>query len=368
MSTDSSSKCDSTCGKPAKWSLVLDDRVLPMPRQIVLAAVIRDQGGVPAEFAIVRDHNSPNDVVVDDHQEVDLAKGNVFYTLKRCEIQERGECREEAKLAFVINDKAEVTTRGSQTGKMLRDLFALPSHSGLFRDLDGPGDDEIGLETHADFKDGPVFYTRHAEATLEITVNRQVFTEHQGVTATMTGVQVAALVFPENPRETTVKILSEGGKELGLDETVHIHNCEEFEVCRKQVTGGFETSRIERELSILRAGGQRVTLIDQPVPAVIYHDVSVAKGEVVSATDVLVVVPNGYAASFIDGVYLPEGSPLMTRVKGEPQDPRINALGQKWRLISYHPHQGGGAPAWNPVVHGYHTYFGEVLSWLSNLR
>ena len=70
----------------------------------------------------------------------------------------------------------------------------------------------------------------------------------------------------------------------------------------------------------------------------------------------------------IDWAYLPENSPMLECVKGTPQDERITALGQLWRRISYHPHQGGGAPSWNPAVHGFHTYLGELVSWLHNLK
>lgn len=367
MTEQTNSECHGSSGKPAKWALVLDDRVVPMPRRLVAASVIRDQGSVAPDFVLVRDHNSPNDVIIGENEEVDLVKGNVFYTLKRCDVQPRGECHDAPKLAFIVDDRAEITIRLSQTGKMIRDLFALAHHVELFRDFDGSKDMSIGLDDTANFGDGPVFYSRHAEAELKITVNKQFFTEHQGVKPEMTGLQIASLVFPERPAETSVKILSENGKSLGLEETIDIHGCEIFEVCRRQVTGGFE-SRIDRELSILRAAGQQVTFVDKPTAAVVYHAITVKKGEAVSTSDVLVVVPGGYPASYIDGVYLSETSPLMTRVKGEPQDARIVALGQTWRLISYHPHQGGGAPAWNPVSHGFQTYFGEVLSWLNDLR
>jgi hypothetical protein len=34
---------------------------------------------------------------------------------------------------------------------------------------------------------------------------------------------------------------------------------------------------------------------------------------------VLVLVPGGYAQSMLDGAYLPQGSPLIGVVKGQPQ-------------------------------------------------
>ena len=56
------------------------------------------------------------------------------------------------------------------------------------------------------------------------------------------------------------------------------------------------------------------------------------------------------------------------RVVGSAQDQRITALDRVWRQISDHPHNGGGGPAWNPTKHGFHTYLGELLSWLFNAK
>ena len=34
--------------------------------------------------------------------------------------------------------------------------------------------------------------------------------------------------------------------------------------------------------------------------------------------------------------------------------------GRTWRRISYHPHNGGGGPAWNPALYNFHTYAGRT--------
>jgi hypothetical protein len=77
----------------------------------------------------------------------------------------------------------------------------------------------------------------------------------------------------------------------------------------------------------------------------------------------MVLIPGGYPGQMLDGAYLPAGSPLIGKVKGSPQG-QINAASRAWRLISYHPHNGGGGASWNPAIHGFHTYVGELLSWL----
>lgn len=354
------------CVATAKWTAVVDDVLVPMPRRTVPVSVLAAQAGVPDSAVLVRDHNSPNDYVLPDGGEVDLADGNVFYRIDRCDAQPREECRDKPKLAFALDDKFEVTTRPDQTGRSLRELFAVPLHAQVFRDTEGPDDEEIVVAAAVRFADGPVFYTRHVQTELKITVNHRPFAEHDGVKREMTGLEIATLAYPENPANTRVFFLSDGNREVSLTETVHIKGCEEFEVVRKEVTGGFERSRLDRELDILRDGGLMVTLVESP-GAVVYHDMNTGGNAPVKTTDVLVPVPGAYPGQMIDWAYLPENSPLFGRVKGQPQDHRITALGRVWRQVSYHPHNGGGAPAWNPTVHGFHTYFGEVLSWLKNV-
>jgi hypothetical protein len=353
------------CHRAAKWAAVVEDVLVPMPQRRVPVSVLAAQSSTLPGFVLVRDHNSPDDYVLPEDGEVDLAEGNVFYRLERCSVEARGECRERAKLAFVVDDRFEVTVRPDQTGRTLRELFSLPPHTQLFRDTEGPDDDEISAEAGVRFEDGPVFYSRHAPAELKITVNSRVFTEHTGVKPEMTGQEIAALVYPENPADTRVFFVSDGNREITLTQTIHIHGCEVFEVVRKEVTGGFEQARLDRELAELRAGGLVVTLVPAP-GAVVYHNLRTGPGAPVEVTDVLVPVPGGYPAQMIDWAYLPDGSPLIGRVKGSPQDQRLAALGKTWRQISYHPHSGGGAPKWNPSVHGFHTYLAEVLSWLRN--
>ena len=355
------------CAASPKWRALVDDTSVPAPRQKVSVQVLKNQSGIGEEFALVRDHNSPHDVVLDDEAEVDLSEGNVFYRLRRCDLQPRGRCEAPAKLALFLDDRAEVTLRRTQTGIQVLQLFGAPKHATLVRDYESPHDEVVEAEESVDFSDGPVFITRAVEAALRITINAQVFTETDGVKPEMTGNQIAALVYPEKPGQTRIWLTSDGNREVGQHEVVNIKGCESFDVVRQGVTGGFERSRVERELDGLREGGASVTLHDQP-PAVVYHDVAVADGGPINETDVLVVVPGAYPGQMLDGAYLPDRSPLLGRVKGAPQQNLINALGRRWRLVSYHPHTNGVGPAWDPTRHGFHTYLGEVMSWLRDLN
>ncbi len=84
--------------------------------------------------------------------------------------------------------------------------------------------------------------------------------------------------------------------------------------------------------------------------------------------DVLVPVPPGYPTSAIDMPALPSDSKLIAHVFGgsNPQG-TIAASGRQWRILSYHPYNGGGAAAWNPMLHGFHDYYHQIFIWLHNL-
>lgn len=359
------SKSENSCGD-AKWRVLVDDVGVSMPRQVVPVAVIRAQASVGDDFVLVRDHNSPNDVVLDNDDTVDLRDGNVFYTLRRCDVQPRGECNEPAKLAIFVDDRVEIVTRRDQTGKMVLQLFGIGLNVQLIRDYERPNDEPIALDDAALYDDGPVFVTRQREDGLKITVNSRVFTEDDGVKSEMTGGEIAALVYPEKPQETCVRLLSGGERLIEFAERITIALCATFNVIRKGVTGGYEQSRVGLEVGKLMEGGATVTVIDKPA-AVVYHDLAAKPGLPIAKTDVLVLIPGGYPGQMIDGAYLPQGSPLLGKVKGKPQGNTVNALGQTWQLVSYHPHTNGIGPAWAPTKHGFHTYIGEIMSWLHDV-
>ena len=75
---------------------------------------------------------------------------------------------------------------------------------------------------------------------LHIFVNRRKFEEGDGVRPQMTGAQIAALV--DVPADNAVVRLDSGPdkREIGVNETVQIHNGEQFLVTRKIVEGGHE--------------------------------------------------------------------------------------------------------------------------------
>src|SRR5690606_28194501 len=132
------------------------------------------QAGIADGYVLVRDHNSPDDVLLDDAETLDLAKGNVFYRLKRCDFSPRPICQDAPKLAFFVNDIAEITTRPTQSGKTLRELFGLEAESPLVRDDEDQHDVPVAPGDQINFADGPVFYSREAKHTkIGVTVHNE---------------------------------------------------------------------------------------------------------------------------------------------------------------------------------------------------
>lgn len=128
--------------------------------------------------------------------------------------------------------------------------------------------------------------------------------------------------------------------------------------------------RIDRELALLREGGQKAELFREGRAVVLYRDVPTggARLGLPTVTDVVVPVPSGYPGALIDLAGLPVGSPFLARVKGGQNNQGIvTADGRQWQLASYHPHTGGGGPPWDPMKHGFHTYIDHLIAWLDRL-
>jgi hypothetical protein len=351
--------------RPApKWAALIDDTMVLAPQRHVLGSVLLAQAGVHGAKVLVRDHGGEADETITPTESIDLAKGNVFYVVAACEAPAKHDRVKPAKLALFVNDHPEETLNPNQTGRTIRELFGLAEDVILLRDYESPQDEEVGLGDSAPFDKGPVFITRRQHTQLIIVVNSKKFTDADGVKKRMTGRQIAALVS-DTPDNTEVFQLKDGQSvPVPLNAEIHIQNCDEFRVIRNNVAGGFEVSRIQRELEKLKEAGCRVEFIEQPIPAVIYRGVPTRPGyPYLQNTDVLVVVPSGYPGQLIDGAFLPQGSPLLGRVAGSPQH-AIQAAGCGWQLVSYHPHNGGGGPPWNKDKHGFHTYIDEILCWI----
>lgn len=350
----------------AKWAARIEDQYVPSPSRVVKVLVLKEQANIPRECVLVRDYDGEGDVALKHDEEINLGDGNVFYAVPANEAPNQCAGQKSPKLAYFVDERPEETLRADQTGKTVRDLYGFTPDVLLFRDYESPTDQLIGLEDKANFHDGPVFYTRRKHNLLKIFVNDKPFTQDDGVKHEMDGTEIAKLVF-DDPQNYDVYKLP-GDEEIKPDKKVKIHDCERFKVIRKTVTGGYELARIERELDVLRQSGAKVTFVPE-VPGVVYHDVPARHDYPhLQATDVLVTLPGGYPGQALDGAYLPQGSPLLGRVAGNPQGNVVTALGKSWQLVSYHPHAGGGAPPWDKNKHGFHTYVDELLTWVHRAR
>ena len=158
------------CSPAPKWAAIVTDAVFPMPRRKLTARDILDQAGVGRDFVLVRDHGSPNDVILDDDALVDLAEGNVFRIIPRCEATPQEPCTGPAKLAFVCDDEWEITLIGKQTGHSLKRLFGLPDDAVLLRDFESPHDVPITVSETVEFRDGPVFTCRNKSVSREMKI------------------------------------------------------------------------------------------------------------------------------------------------------------------------------------------------------
>ena len=198
------------------------------------------------------------------------------------------------------------------------------------------------------------------EKQLHIFVNRLKFDRTTGVQDVMTVDEIAGLVGLTATTAIVRRIFGQSDNFSDpLEGSIELKKGDQFAVTRRQVEGGF-SDRVNLEIEKLKESGQLAEVIERYV---LYRDLPVFVLDSIKKTDVLVEVPNGYPASMIDRAAVPIDSPLIGHVKGSPQE-TITVGGRTWRLISYHPHNGGGGPAWDPSKHGFHTYLQEVISWL----
>src|SRR5450432_4134307 len=110
--------------------------------------------------------------------------------------------------------------------------------------------------------------------------------------------------------------------------------------------------RVCSELERLKGGGIAAELVQIGPGYVVYRGVPTAGTEhgLAPTADVIVPIPSGYPAALIDLAGLPAGSPFLQRVKGgQNSQGVVQASGVSWQLASYHPHNGGGGPPWNPA-------------------
>jgi Multiubiquitin len=192
----------------AKWAAVIGDRLVPLPRRRLQARDILHQAGAKEGETLVRDFASPNDVAFEPDVEVDLASGNVFNLVAGCRLSREIPCDAAPKLAFIVDDRWEVTVEPSQTSASLRGLFGLKDDVGLIRDYESPNDKPIGDGQRIVFSEGPVFVTRKTITTIIVEGTR-----HEWPRPEISHAEVVTLFEPTYPQhpEITYKVTYKGG-------------------------------------------------------------------------------------------------------------------------------------------------------------
>jgi hypothetical protein len=216
-------------GPAQKWAGVVDDRPIPLPRQRVSAQVIKDQAAIPEGFVLLRDYETRNDVRIPDDAEVNLAEGNCFRAVPRCEAVTATLCHEPPKLAFFLDDDWEVTVNGRQTGASILRFFDRPAETQLLRDYESPHDQPIADDDEVNFGDGPVFRSEHFTITVKVNKNPVIFHKCRVTglfikqTAIAQGVKIPldGVLYP-------VKSDGSLGTAIGDSEKVDLEECEEF--------------------------------------------------------------------------------------------------------------------------------------------
>jgi hypothetical protein len=205
-------------GNPAKWFASLDDRRIPVPRRMLRVTVIRGQGAVPQDYVIVRDHSSPDDEVLRDDEEIDLAVGNVFYTLPGCDARHPAPCRAPAKMALSVDDRIEETLNRQQTATAIIDLFGLNHNHQLVRDHESPNDEAFAAGDLVKFEDGPVFITRGHARVIHYTVDTE---PQETMTHKLTPNEIMRLAGVDPEKHYLIQ-LKPGGGEVSYKDTPQI--------------------------------------------------------------------------------------------------------------------------------------------------
>ncbi len=186
----------------AKWAALVDDRLIPLPRRQLTAAIILQQAGAAPHAILIRDFNSPNDVGYEPESPLDLAQGNVFRTSTSCERRRHVTVDALPKLAFVVDDRWEITVQPNQTGQSVRGLLNVPPSLVLLRDHESPHDEPIDDHEQVAFAAGPVYITRPGKPH-EVTIIVEG-TPHQWLKPTITYAEVVTLFDPNFPQHPDI--------------------------------------------------------------------------------------------------------------------------------------------------------------------
>jgi hypothetical protein len=148
---------------------------------------------------LVRDFDGPNDIGFDPEALVDLAGGNVFRTVPSCRCSHEIRCDAPPKLAFIADDRWEITIQPHQTGKTLRGLLDIAQDAELLRDHEPPNDQPIGDDEKIEFADGPVFISKRRSVTIVVEA-----IQHDWLRSKISYEDVVTLFDPDYPQHPEI--------------------------------------------------------------------------------------------------------------------------------------------------------------------
>jgi hypothetical protein len=362
-----------------KWAALVNDRVIPLPRQILTARTIKEQAGVGRDFLLVRDYQSKTDVVLADDADLDLREGNVFRLTPRCDESTAAACDEPAKLAFFIDDAFEVTINPNQTEDSLRRLFGLNPKIQLLRDLESPNDTPIRGDEPVRFADGPVFVTcfdieshcdggegppRAGAYAIRIDDKRYVVRAKS-----LTGREILKLAGKNSTEWLLNQKIRKQFVPIAPDQVVDFTACgvERFTTLPNEQSEGRPQVRRqfalpESDTEVLDAAGLAwETVIDQGNHWVVIHRVPLPDAFVARETSVAIRIPALYPPAALDMAYF---APPVQRADGKlinRTEASVNIEGAAWQQWSRHY---SSANPWKPNEYNVFTHFLLCQSWL----
>ncbi len=363
----------------ARWNALVNDQPVPMPRRILSALTIKEQAGVGPDFLLVRDYQSPSDAALEDGVEVDLAHGNVFSLVRRCDAPACVEASKEMpKLAFFVDDAFEITTQPKQTEDSLRRLFALPPKIELLRDMESPTDVAIGSTETVVFTDGPVFVTcveieKHCGQECPPPAKRYIIrVDEKRIVVDapkVTGRQILVLAGL-NPEQTMLnQKIGKRFEPVGLDKIVDLTACgvERFTTLPNEQSEGRPALRRqfalpEEDVELLE-GSELAweTISDDAGKWLLIRNIPLPEGLVQVPTSVAIQIPSGYPSAALDMAYF---SPAVRRTDGgaiRRTEAHVQIEGVAWQRWSRHY---TAEHPWKMGVYNVFTHYLLSLSWL----
>ena len=359
---------------------LIGDRAIPMPRRRVSLLTLKEQAGIQSESHLVRDYQSPVDVVLADDAEVDLGEGNVFRKVARSEASAaHATCSEPAKLAYFIDDACEMSVNAEQTEASLRRLFGLHSKVQLLRDLESPNDTPISETETVRFSDGPVFVTcvdieKHCGGgEAPPPARRWIFRvddkRYVSNKPKLTGREILVMAG-KNPAATMLnQKIKKRFEPIGLEQIVDLTlaGVERFTTLPNEQSEGRAATRRqvalpEEDTDALDASGVLwETVLDGGNRWVLVHGIPLPDIFLAKPTVVAIQIPSGYPPAALDMAYF---HPPVQRVDGLPipcTEATIQIEGTSWQRWSRHY---TGTNPWKPAEYNVFTHYLLTQTWL----